>query len=148
VWKNSNTGTTLTNQNSIQEEIRRLKSGNACCDSVQNILSSSFLSKNMKIKRYRIIIFPAVLYECETWSLTLREERRLRVFQNRMLKIFGSKMDEVKREWRKVHNEELHDLYSSPNIVGMIKWKKEDWGGGISTHWGEERCIQGFGGEI
>jgi len=90
-------GTTLTNQNSIQEEIRRLKSGNACYYSVQNLLSSSFLSKNIKIKTCRTIIFPAVLHECETWSLTLREERRLRVFQNRVLRIFGSERDEVKR---------------------------------------------------
>ena len=92
--------TTLTNQNSIQKEIKsRLKSGNACYYSVQNILSSSLLSKNLKIKIYRTIIFPVVLYECETWSLTLREERRLRVFQNRVLRrIFGLRMDEVTGE--------------------------------------------------
>jgi hypothetical protein len=84
-------GTTLTNQNSIQEEIKsRLKSGNACYHSVQNLLSSSLLSKNLKIKIYRTIILPVVLYGCETWSLTLREERRLRVFENRVLRrIFG-----------------------------------------------------------
>ena len=123
-------GTTLTKQKSIQEEIRRkLKSGNACYYSVQNLLSSSFLSKHIKNKTYRTIIFPAVLYECETWSLTLREERRLRVFQNWVLRIFGPKMVEVKREWRKLHNKELHDLYSSPNVVGVTKWKKRDWRG-------------------
>jgi len=73
-------GTTLTNQNSIQEEIKsRLKSENASYHLVQNLLSSSFLTKNLKIKIYRIVILPAVLYECETWPLTLREERRLRV---------------------------------------------------------------------
>src|SRR5215475_10318567 len=90
-------GTTLTNQNSIQEEIKsRLKSGNACYHSVQNILSSSLLSKNLKIKMYRTIILPLVLYGCETWSLTLREERRLRIFENRVSRrIFGSKRDEV-----------------------------------------------------
>jgi len=90
-------GTTLTNQNSIQEEIKsRLKSGNACYHSVQNLLSSSLLSKNLNIKIYRTIILPVVLYGCETWSLTLREERRLRVFQNRVLRrIFGPKRDEV-----------------------------------------------------
>ena len=72
--------TTLTNQNSIQEKIKsRLKSGNACYHSVQNLLSSSLLSKNLKIKIYRTIILPVVLYGCETWSLTLREERRLRM---------------------------------------------------------------------
>jgi hypothetical protein len=74
-------GTTLTNQNSIQGEIKgRLKSGNACYYLVWNVLSSSLLSKNLKIKIYRKIILPVVLYGCETWSLTLREERSLRVF--------------------------------------------------------------------
>ena len=76
---------------------------------MQNLLSSSLLSKNLKIKVYRIIILPVVLYGCETWSLTLREERRLRVFENRVLRrIFGSERDEVTREWRKPHNEELN----------------------------------------
>jgi hypothetical protein len=76
--------TTLTNQNSIHEETEgRLTSGNACYRSAQNLLSSSLLSKNLKIKVYRTIILPVVLYGCETWSLTLREERRLRMFENR-----------------------------------------------------------------
>ena len=80
------------------------------------------LSKNLKIKIYRTIILPVVLYGCETWSLTLREERRLRVFENRVFRrIFGPKRDEVTEEWRKLHNEELNDLYSSPNIVRVIK---------------------------
>jgi len=80
-------GTTLTYQNSIQEENKsRLKSGNACYHSVQDRLSSSFLSKNIKIKKHRSTILPVVLYGCETWSLTLREERRLRVFENRVIK--------------------------------------------------------------
>ena len=79
-------GTNLTNQNCIQEEIKsRVKSGNACYHSVQNILSSSLLTKNLKIKIYRTIILSVVVYGCETWSLTLREERRLRVFENRVL---------------------------------------------------------------
>jgi hypothetical protein len=90
-------GTNLTNQNSIQEEVKiRLKSGNACYYSVQNLLSSSFLSKNVKIRIYRIIILPVVLYGCETWSLTLKEEHRLKVLENRVLRrIFGSKRDAV-----------------------------------------------------
>jgi hypothetical protein len=90
-------GTTTTNRNSIHEVIKsRMKSGNACYLSVQNLLSSSLLSKNIKIKVYRTIILPVVLYGCETWSLTLREEQRLRVFDNRVLmRIFGPKRDEV-----------------------------------------------------
>ena len=74
--------------------------------------SSSLLSKNLKITIYRTIILPVVLYGCETWSLILREERRLRVFKNRVLRrMFGSKRDEVTGEWRKLHIEELNDLY-------------------------------------
>ena len=89
-------GTTL-NQNSIQEEIkRRLKSWNACYYLVQNLLSSSLLSKNLNIMVYRTIILPAVLNGCETWSLTLRVGSRLRIFENRVLRrIFGPKRDEV-----------------------------------------------------
>jgi hypothetical protein len=90
-------GTTLTNKNYIQEEIRsRLKAGNACYHSVQNLLSSSLLSKNLKIKIHRTIILPIILYGCETWSLTLRKECRLRVFGNRVLRgIFGPKRDKL-----------------------------------------------------
>ena len=87
-----------------------------------SLLSSSLLSKNLKIKIYRTIILPVVLYGCETWSLTLREELRQRVFENRTLRrIFGPKTDEVTGEWRKLHNEELNDLPCSPNIVRVIK---------------------------
>ena len=101
------------NQNSIPEEIKsRLKLGNACSHSVKNLLSYSLLFKNLKIKIYRTIILPFVLCGCETWSLTLREDRRLRVFENRVLRrVFGPKSDEVTGEWRKLHNEELKDLY-------------------------------------
>jgi len=99
-------GTTLTNQNFNQEGIKsKLKSGNDCYPSVQNLLSSSLLSKNLKIKIHRIIILPVVLYECETWWLTLREKHRPTVFENRVSKrIFGPKRDEVTGEWRKLHN--------------------------------------------
>jgi hypothetical protein len=88
-------GATLTNRNSIHEEIKsRLKSGNACYHSVYNLLSSRLLPKNTNIRAYRAIILPVVLYGCETWSLTLREEQRLRVFENRVLRrIFGPKRD-------------------------------------------------------
>jgi len=90
-------GTTLTNQNSIQEEIkRRLRLGNVCYYSIQNILSSSLQSKKLKVKIYRTIILPVVLYGCETWSLILRDERSLRVFENRVLRrVFGPKRNEV-----------------------------------------------------
>ena len=93
-------GTTLTNENSIQKEIKsRLKLGNACYHSLQNLLSSSLLSKNLKIKIYRTIILPVVLYGCEIWSLTLTEEYRLRVSENRVLRrIFGPKRDGVTGE--------------------------------------------------
>ena len=76
---------------------------------------------------FRVLIYPlsVVLYGCETWSQTLREKRRLRVFENGVLRrIFGPKRDEVTREWRKLHNEELNDLYSSPNIVRVVKWEE------------------------
>jgi hypothetical protein len=83
-----------------------------CYNSVQSLLSSR-LWKNLKIRIYKTTILPVVLYECETWSLTLREEHRLRVFVNRMLRIFGLMRDEVTGWWRKLHNEEFRDLYSS-----------------------------------
>jgi len=94
--------------------------GNACTHSVQNCLSSSLLPKNLKIKIYRTIILPVVVYGCETWLLTLRVECKLRVSENRVLRrIFGHKRDEVTGEWRKLHNE-LNYLYSSPDIVRVI----------------------------
>jgi hypothetical protein len=114
---------TIKNLNSIREEIKtRLQSGNACCHSVKSILPSSLLSKNLEIEIYRTIILPVVLHGCETWSLTLREESRLRMFENRVLRgIFWPKRDEVTGEWRKLHNQELRNLYCSPNIVRVIK---------------------------
>ena len=121
-------GTTLTYQNYIQEEIKsRLKPRNTCYHSVQNLLSFSLLSKNIKINIQRTIILPVVVYECETWSLTLREKRRLKVFENRVLTtIFGPKRDKIKGEWRKLYNKELKDLYS-PNVIWVIKTRRKTW---------------------
>jgi hypothetical protein len=97
------------------------------------------LSKNLKIKIYRTVILPVVLYGCETWSLTLREERRLRVFENTVLRrIFGPGRDEVTGERRRLHNEELIDLYSSPNILRVIKWRRMRWAGHVARM-GERR---------
>jgi len=103
-------GTDLMNQNSIREKIKsRLK-------------SSSLLSKETKIKLYRTIILPVLLHGCETWSLALREECRLRALENEVLRrVFGLRSDVVTGEGRKLHNEELNDLYSSPSIIRVIK---------------------------
>jgi len=104
------------------------------------------ISKNIKIKIYRAIILPVVLYGCETWSLTLRGENRLRVFENRMLRrIFGPRRDEVTGERRKIHKEELNDLYCPPNIVRVIKSRRMRWVGHVA-HMGES-CLQDFSGE-
>ena len=127
-------GKTLTNQNSNQEEIKsRVQSGNGCYHSVHNRLSSSVLSKIIKFKIYRSLVFPVVLYGCETWSFTLREERRLKIYENRVLRrIYGSKRDDVTREWRKLYNEQLNDLYCSPNIVRVIKSIRTRWAGHVA----------------
>jgi hypothetical protein len=96
---------------------------------------------------YRTMILPVVLYGCESWSLTLKEECRLRVFENRVLRrILGLKRDEVTGEWRRLHNKELHALYSSKYHSGD-EVKKTEMGRTCGTYVGEERCIQGFSGE-
>ena len=116
-----------------------MKLGNACYYSVQNLLSSSWLSKTLKIKIYRTIILTVVLYGCETWSLILREERRLRVLR----RVFGPKRDEVTGECRKLHNEELSDLYSLPNIVLVVKSRRTG-GQDMWLVWGRGEVCTGF----
>jgi len=92
-------------------------------------------------KSIYIYVLPVVLYGCEAWSLTLREERKLREFENMVLRrIYGPRRDEVTGEWRRLHNEELNDLYSSPNIVVVIKWKRMRWAGHVARM-GEERRV-------
>ncbi|KAJ4436763.1 hypothetical protein ANN_16895 [Periplaneta americana] len=133
-------GATVTNINDTREEIkRRINMGNACYYSVEKLLSSSLLSKNLKVRIYKTVILPVVLYGCETWTLTLREEQRLRVFDNKILrKIFGAKRDEGKGEWRKLHNAELQALYPSPDIIRNIKSRRLRWAGHVARM-GESR---------
>ncbi|KAJ4432555.1 hypothetical protein ANN_21178 [Periplaneta americana] len=127
-------GATVTNINDTREEIKhRINMGNVCYYSVEKILSSSLLSKNLKVRIYKTVILPVVLYGCETLTLTLREEHRLRVFENKVLrKIFGTKRDEVTGEWRKLHNTELHALYSSPDIIRNIISRRLRWAGHVA----------------
>jgi hypothetical protein len=95
-------------------------------------LSSRLISKNLNIKIYKSVILPVVLYECETWSLTLGEEHRLRVFENRVLRrIFGPKREED-GSWRKLYNHEFHRWYSSPNFVRVIKLRRLKWAGHVA----------------
>jgi hypothetical protein len=116
-----------------------LNSGDVCYHSVQKLLSSRLLSKNIKIIIYKTTILPVVLHRCETWSLTLREEHKLRVCEKRVLRrISGSKRDEVMGNWRKLHNEELHNLYSSPGIIRMTKSRRIRWAG-IVARMGDKR---------
>jgi hypothetical protein len=116
MWQNSNTW-------DLDEIKSRLNSGNACYYSVQNLLSSRLILKNLKIKIYKTAIFPVVLYGCGTWSLTLGEEHKLRVFENRAMRIFEPKREE-NGSWRKLHNDKLHNLYSSLKIVRVIKSRR------------------------
>jgi hypothetical protein len=141
-------GTTLTNQNDIRDEIKsRLNLGNACYYSVQNLLSSRLISKNLKFKIYKTVILPVVLYGCETRSFTLREEHGLRVFENRVLRMILGPKKEEDGSWRKLHKDELHSLYSSPNIIRVIKARRMRLAGHGDTRGGGEGCLQGFGWE-
>ena len=136
-------GALITNRNEIQKEIKhRLNSGNACYYALQRLLSSRLLSKNIKLKIYKTVILPVILYGCETWTLTLREEKRLRVFENKVLrKIFGPKRDEETGEWRRLHNTELKDLYGKPDIIRKIKSHRLRWAGHVARM-GDERGVR------
>ena len=104
-------------------------------------LTSRPLSKSLKIKIYRIIILSVVLYGCETWSLILREQRKLRFFENNLLRrIFGLRRDEVTGDWRRLHNKKLNDLYCLPNIVRVIKSRRMRWAGHVARM-GEKRGV-------
>jgi hypothetical protein len=99
--------------------------------------------KNLKIRIYKTIILPVVLYGCETWFLILREEHRLGVFENRVLKrIFGLKRDEVTGEWGELHNEELHDLYSLPSIIRIMKARRIRWAGHVARMEGKRNAYR------
>ena len=99
------------------------------------------IQKNLEIKIHRTVILPVVLYGCETWLLTLQEERKLKVFENIVLRrIFGPRRNEVTGEWRRLRNEELNDLYSSPNIVRVINLRRMRWAGHVARM-GEERGV-------
>jgi hypothetical protein len=116
---------TVTNQNCIHEEMKgRFNSGNSCNCLVQSNLSFLLPSKNVKIIIQRTIILPVVLCGFETWSLTLREEHRFRVFENRVLRRFGPKRKEVVGGWKRLQKEELHNLYASPNVIRVIKSRR------------------------
>jgi hypothetical protein len=137
-------GTTVTNKNLNQEEVkRRFISGNGCYHSVQNFLSSLLLSKSVKIRTYKSIILHVVLYGYETWSPVIRKEHRLRVFENRVLRrILGPERNEV-IAGRKVHNEELDNLYPSPSIIKMMKSRSMRWAGHVARM-GRRGMLIGF----
>ena len=127
----------------VGAEVRqRLHSGNACFFAVNKLLKSRILSRNTKIRIYRTIILPVVLYGCETWALTRQQEDRFRVFENRVLrKIFGAKRDEETGEYRRLHNRELEELYDSPSIVRIIRSRRARWAGHVARM-GEDRTAR------
>jgi hypothetical protein len=130
-------GTTVTVQNWIHEEIKRLNSGDVCYHSVQNLLSARLSSKNVKIRICKTIILPVVLYGSETWSLTLREEHWLRLSEGKVLsRIFGVKRCEMVGGWRKLHNEFQKYIYNKNYHV-----KEDEIGKACRSHGREEECM-------
>jgi hypothetical protein len=125
MWQSSR----IKNQNCIHEKIkRRLNMGNASYHIVQSVVCFRFLSENSKFKICKTVILPVILYGCETRSLTLRDEYRFRVFENRVMsRTFGRKRKEVARGCRRLYNEELHNLYASSNIILVIKSRRMRW---------------------
>ena len=135
-------GAYVTSKNEVTEEIKsRLASGNACFYSVQKLLTSRLISRKLKLKIYRTVILPVILYGCESWSTTVADEQKLRVFENKILrKIYGPKRDEMTGEWRRLHNEELHGLYDSPDVVKIMKSRRLRWAGHVARM-GEKRRL-------
>ena len=135
-------GAYVTSKNEVTEEIKsRLVSGNACFYSVQKLLTSRLISRKLKLKIYRTVILPVILYCCKSWSTTLADEHKLRVFENRVLgKIYGPKRDEMTGEWRRLHNEELHGLYDSPDVIRIMKSRRIRWAGHVARM-GEKRRL-------
>jgi hypothetical protein len=137
-------GTTVTNQNCIHEETESRFGWGMHVTILFRVLSSHLLCKNLKIKIYESIILLVILYGCETWSFTLKEEHRLRVLEKRVLgRIFGCKTEGVVGGWRTLYNEELHNLYTLPNIIRVIKLRHMT--GICNKHGRDEKCIQCFG---
>jgi len=134
-------GTCVRSKNEVTEEINsRLVSENACFYSVQKLLTSRLISRKLKLKIYRTFILPVILYGCESWSTTLANEDKLRVFENTVLrKIDGPKRDEMTGEWRRIHSEELHGLYDSPDVK-IMKSRRLRWAGHVARM-GEKRRL-------
>jgi hypothetical protein len=116
-------GTTVTSENCLHEEIKsNLSSGNTCYRSFHSLLSSQRLGKNLKFKTFKTILLPVVLYGCETWSPAVNEVRRLRVLENEVLRrIFRPEGEEVVKDWRRLHNEVLHNFYTSSDTIRVVR---------------------------
>jgi hypothetical protein len=140
--------TTLTLQNCMYKENKsRLNSRNACYRPVHGLLSFLLLSEDVKVKICKTIILPVILYGCETWSLTLREEHRQRALEKRVLRrIFKPKGDEVMGDWRYFNSEELHKLYSSSDIIRQMKSRGMRWAG-MWRAWERKEKLGNFEGK-